>query len=172
MKPLQSNTVAPFGIDLSKVSPFQLDADLCNLLIGRYIVGSLFARRLDRELNGRRTSFSILELPLNDFSIDGMVPVLNYLLGVELVHLRLHEWQQTDQATEHVDDIHPGCGTLIVRLDGAGPSRLRIAGEMVPEAAGTGYWLPEGTPHQILAGEGTRYTLTGWAKPLAMAKAA
>ena len=172
MKPLQNNAIAPLGIDLTTVAPFRLDAELCNLLIGRYIVSSMFARRLDRDVNGRRTTFSIIELPLDDFSIEGMVPVLNYLLGVELVHLRLHEWQQHDQATEHVDDIHPGCGTLIIRLDGAGPSRLRIAGETVPEAAGTGYWLPEGTPHQILAGEGTRYTLTAWARPIAMAKAA
>ena len=57
---------------------------------------------------------------------------------------------------------------LIARLDENTSPRLTINGERVEEeTAGTGYFLPEGTPHGVLPGnpgDGDRYSLVIWTK--------
>lgn len=140
----------------------QLDRQICDTLIGRYIVGN--PRLLERETDEGRVKFSLVELPLDDIIGADVAPILADSLRAQVVHMRLHEWQPDDEAHEHVDDIHPGCGTVIVRLDENGPSRLIVDGETVSETKGIGYWLDEGTPHRIMPGSQVRYTLTAWAR--------
>ena len=89
-------------------------------------------------------------------------------LGLEITEMRLHIVREAGMIDEHVDTMLPQNDTLIARLDENTSPRLTINGERVEEeTAGTGYFLPEGTPHGVLPGnpgDGDRYSLVIWTK--------
>ena len=131
-----------------------LQPAFCGLLISHMLCSD--PQLLEKE---DHTRFDFVDIPQGHaLRVD-----IERATGLRFETLRIHCFQPHDKAREHVDNIHPGTDTMIARLDGYGPSRLKVNGELRYEQIGVGYVLPEGTAHEIITGDEPRYTLVGWA---------
>lgn len=141
---------------------FSLPEEDCGFLISYFILNQEKTRRLDRATYNGKSTFDLLEVDEGTPIWNQLTSYLEPILNCKFVHLRIHQWLPEDKAAVHVDNIHPGCDTMILRLDGYESSRLRVKNELVHEEMGQGYLLPEGTPHEVIPGNEYRYTVVGW----------
>lgn len=147
---------------LDDIITFNISETLCGFLILQFMLNSEKARRLDRATYNGKSTFDLIEVDEGSSTWNLITKELEPLLNCKFVHLRIHQWEPTDKAAVHVDNIHPGCDTMILRLDSYEGSRLRVKNKLVHEEGGFGYLLPEGTPHEVVPGKEYRYTLVGW----------
>jgi hypothetical protein len=142
-----------------------LSKHFCDAMIARYKMEETpTRRRLENRDWEPLTKFSIVSIGRGD----PFWPMAYQALALEqltdVAEARIHHWLPDDLAIEHVDNIHPGYDTLVVRLDNLGPSRLKVRGKLVEEPKGYIHLLREGTPHEIITGPTARYSFVAWVK--------
>lgn len=145
---------------LDVIEPITLPKGLCETLL---TIGENPDTEWRRPYNDLPTNtFDILNLDNKSRLYQALQQELGDPIGYKFTELRLHRWTPEHCARRHVDNYLPNHETLIVRLDSYGESRLLAADELMYESQGVGYWLPEGTPHEVIQGDHTRYSLVGW----------